>query len=248
MTKRCPICKETRFKRVAWRLTARCANCGALERGRFMWLAAEALEVFKPGTRVMHLAPEPWLSQHTDIRQRCDYRAFDIDPARYDAVAGKVEPIDLTKDIPAALIGQFDCVVHNHVVEHIPRALDEVFAALISLLSVDGVMLFSVPVRRDSAFAEDIRESATPDSRRERFGRENHYRVFGDRDFEKTLAPLLPGVLLIETWNIVPAKALRDAGIPREAHGRVTSHTPIFYRTGAQADASHAEHAAVTAA
>ena len=61
------------------------------------WLVAQRMDLFQDGAKVMHIAPERWLVKKTDVRQKCDYRAFDIDP---DKIRREVGPLQRPAKFP----------------------------------------------------------------------------------------------------------------------------------------------------
>ena len=58
MQLRCPICNSAEFLAFNGRDNARCKSCQAMERTRLLWMILEKHNLFRPGLRVMHLAPE----------------------------------------------------------------------------------------------------------------------------------------------------------------------------------------------
>src|SRR3546814_85713 len=80
----CNICGNDKFMDMNARPAVRCAKCGSLERARVLKLLMDEIDVLKPGTKVLHLAPEGGLASL--IKERVGeefYDARDIDIERY---------------------------------------------------------------------------------------------------------------------------------------------------------------------
>lgn len=177
----CPCCGRT-FRRFATggtvrrRANARCAGCGALERHRLVWLfLAQRTDLFRRATRLLHIAPEPFLQERLAGLENVDYISGDL-----------VSPWAMTKmdvtDIPYA-DASFDAVLCLHVLEHV----DDDRAAMRELLRVlkpGGWAIIHCPVQGEETFEDETVVSAG--ARRRLFGQEDHVRVYG-RDLKTRL-------------------------------------------------------------
>ncbi len=172
----CPICG-------AWyrsfapfglrgRPNARCPGCGSLERHRFLWLYMMGRHrILRPGSRILHVAPEACIQQ----RLLRDFRVRYLGIDRYDDDAN-AEQQDLT-DLPYT-DNAFDVVICNHVLEHIPDDRKAI-AEISRVLSPNGHALIMVPIDRDRQSTYEDSEITAPSERHKAFGHPYHVRVCG---------------------------------------------------------------------
>jgi SAM-dependent methyltransferase len=178
---RCPLCGG-RFRRMApadnGRPGARCPGCGSYERHRalWLWLWRERKRLMAPGTRLLHLAPEPALAARLRELPGVDYLSADLEPG------AAMEVLDVTAiDRPD---GAFDAILCSHVLEHVPddaAAMSE----LRRVLARGGWAAFQVPMR--GAVTEEGAPEMSAQERLERFWQADHVRLYG-RDFGDRLA------------------------------------------------------------
>jgi SAM-dependent methyltransferase len=182
---RCPCCGHTARKFMPTVLPvgpnrpgARCPNCGARDRQRYMWLYLERkTNLLTDQLRVLHFAPERIFEDWLRPRPNLDYVSTDLARPRADVKA------DIT-DLPFPT-GSFDVILCSHVLEHVlddRRAMRELYR----VLRPGGWALVLVPL--DFGRAETFEDPAVVDPRdRERvFGQADHVRVYG-RDFTSRL-------------------------------------------------------------
>lgn len=174
--KNCNLCN---FKGRFWsfgqpaRRYSRCPECSSLERHRLYGLmTAERPDLLK-GKKILHFAPESQISKLIIQQQPSEYITADIEPG----VAERQE--DMTNITIGD--GEFDVVIANHVLEHIPddaKAFSEVYR----VLKPGGYFLACVPIIEawDNTY-----ENENVKSEKDRilhFGQHNHVRYYG-RDF-----------------------------------------------------------------
>lgn len=160
----CPICG-------AWyrsfapfglrgRPNARCPGCGSLERHRFLWFYMMGRHrILRPGSRILHVAPEACIQQ----RLLRDFRVRYLGIDRYDGDAD-AEQQDLT-DLPYT-DNAFDVVICNHVLEHIPDDRKAI-AEISRVLSPNGHALIATgnlltKIRKSPHRPSDIKRSVIP--------------------------------------------------------------------------------------
>lgn len=181
----CPACHEPieafRSGGVRRRPNARCPNCGALERHRFL---AVLLDGFGPAltgaSTVVDIAPSRYTTAHLDRLEVGRYVRLDLDPDA-DGRAVDVQASLTQLPFPADSV---DLVLCYHVLEHVPddRAAMREIARV---LRPGGRALVQVPFRGNRETDED--PDALEDERIARFGQADHVRWYG-RDFEDRLA------------------------------------------------------------
>lgn len=246
-TKQCPICDGTTFLDFGGRKDARCSTCQGVERTRLMYMAIERLGGFEAGKRVLHFAPELGLGRRFLALSGEKYHPVDLDPERYKSKVFTVGKMDMCSDLAGIADDSYDLIVHSHVLEHVPCDVTGVLQQLDRILAPGGLHFLCVPIRGDETI-EDLSASLTDAERMERFGQEDHVRVFGSRDLQAQLAQVWgPEKHLIDPLALFEPEVLRRAAIPAEAWKGVSGHSIFCYRKGGQSPAD-AKSIPVTAA
>lgn len=207
--KRCCICgrRSAHFAGFGTpvRPSARCPRCNSLERHRFLWeylCSAHGLPSLPAGARLLHFAPEPFMSRLLVDVPGISYTTVDLDPGSAQVAA----------DITALPFedGVFDVFVCSHVLEHVPddrKAMRELFRTM----AHDGWGLVMVPLR-DGGTVEDS-TVVDPTERAQLFGQADHVRWYGD-DLVQRLDEAGFDVEVIYPANILPEEGLAERGIP----------------------------------
>jgi hypothetical protein len=227
---RCPICSANAFVTFNKRKNARCSSCQAMERTRLLWLILERYGLFRPGLRVMHVAPELPLAKRFSELLGDRYYACDLDAARYKSTFTRIRPVDLCNDLVKLPSRSFDVIIHSHVLEHLRCDPEAVLTEFERILAPGGHHFLSVPVSGDTT-REDLTDDPSPEERAMLFGQADHFRIFGKHD----LPQLLKRVWgegeehLIEPLALFGATELERAAIPEEAWSGISSHA-IFHR------------------
>lgn len=214
----CNICGGTAFSDMPGRPLARCTSCGGLERARVAALHIRHKLNLAQGSHILHLAPERGLSALLRGIGGENYRACDIDPAKYPGLG--VEPFDLCRDVFGLPRNHYDLIVHNHVMEHIECNYTMVLLRLARALVPTGTMLFSLPII-DAPFRDELIAGSLAD-KTAYFGPMIHVRQMG-RDFlQQTLGMIFD---LPERYDLLAnfsEKQLTDANIPARHWGKYT--------------------------
>jgi len=178
----CPVCRASvsQFVATRGRPDAVCPVCGSLERHRAVWMFLnDEAELAKRKRRLLHVAPEACYRRILERWSHLDYVTMDL------TAPDVMLRADLTNlELDDA---QFDLVLCNHVLEHIPddrSAMSEVHR----ILRPGGAALFTVP-RFGPARPEQTEEGGPyldAEGRLERFGHPGHVRQYG-RDLEQRL-------------------------------------------------------------
>lgn len=229
MDLRCPICKSSAFLAFNGRDNARCASCQAMERTRLLWLILERHGLFRPGLRVMHVAPELPLAKRFAELQGERYFACDVDAARYNSTFTTIRAIDLCADLVKMPSRCFDVILHSHVLEHLRGSPEEVLGEFERILKPGGHHFLSVPVSGEET-REDLSDDLSDAERSLLFGQHDHMRIFGRRDLPLMLDRVWGARERhhIEPLELFGEEELERAAIPKEAWSGITSHT-IFH-------------------
>ncbi|HWA91135.1 MAG TPA: methyltransferase domain-containing protein [Rhizomicrobium sp.] len=237
MELRCPICKSTAFLAFNGRDNARCAGCQAMERTRLLWLILERHGLFRPGLRVMHVAPELPLAKRFAELQGERYFACDVNAARYASTFTTIRAIDLCNDLVKLPSRCFDLILHSHVLEHLKGDPEEVLREFERVLKPGGHHFLSVPVSGEET-REDLSDDLSDAERSMLFGQADHMRIFGRRDL-----PLMLDRVWgkrerhhIEPLELFAQEGLERAAIPKDAWSGISSHT-VFHHVRATTQA-----------
>ncbi|WP_229801495.1 class I SAM-dependent methyltransferase [Tateyamaria omphalii] len=229
---KCPICDSTQFEDFNGRVNARCSSCRAVERNRMMWMILDRLGAFKPGLRVLHMAPELGLVRKFKSLSGDDYHATDFDVERYSSNFVKIRKLDLCTDLAAIPDESYDLILHSHVLEHIPCSVPHVLSELDRILAPGGLHFLSVPFRGTTT-TEDLSPDLSEAERKKRFGQEDHMRIFGTESIVELLRDAWgEGKHLVEPIEIFSRDELRAAVIPTNAWHGISSHSIFHYRKG----------------
>lgn len=218
LIKSCPVCNSDDIIEFNGRPNARCNNCGSLERTRYLYLLLNRMGILKPDMSILHLAPEPGLFMRLSRLSR-DFKAVDYDTSQYKNWSPSVGFIDLCKQ-DETLDGKYDLIIHNHVLEHVPCSVSKTLSDLRKRLNKGGVMLFSVPIRRNADTTEDLSDDLSEDDRKRLFGQWDHMRIFGDQDVLKVLKGREKNpVSIVDPYAYLSAIDLSTAFVPETVAG-----------------------------
>jgi SAM-dependent methyltransferase len=229
MELRCPICKSGEFLAFNGRDNARCKSCQAMERTRLLWMILEKHGLFRPGLRVMHVAPElPLAKRYSELLDE-RYFACDVNAARYASTFTTIRPLDLCADLVKLPSRVFDIIIHSHVLEHLRCAPESVLREFERLLAPGGHHFLSVPVSGEET-REDLSDELSDAERSMLFGQADHMRVFGRSDLPRLLDRVWGERERhhIEPIELFGAEELERAAVPKEAWSGISSHT-IFH-------------------
>ena len=149
----------------------------SLERHRLLWLYFDReTDFFDRTADVLHIAPEQaFVKRFRQLNHR-SYITSDLHSPLADVQA------DIC-NLPFS-DQQFDWVVCNHVLEHIPNdkiAMQEIYR----VLKPGGTAILQVPLRLDQDTFEDDRIT-DPKERAQVFGQYDHVRIYG-KDYQNRL-------------------------------------------------------------
>ena len=150
-----------------YRENCKCPICGGVDRERLIMYTLNHIDI---EGKILHFAPELYVSSYLRSLENIDYYSCDIVPGR------AMYTMDITdikfKD------KYFDYIISNHVLEHIKNekmAIEEIKR----VLKNDGKWMLSFPVCKDIKTIED--DTITdPVERRKIYGQEDHVRLYGN--------------------------------------------------------------------
>ncbi len=208
----CPVCnhhyrKFLPYGRVA-RSNALCPNCLALERHRLLWVyMKQKTSLFQQEQRLLHIAPEYCFIDRMEAIDTLEYVTADI-----ESPLAKVK-MDIL-DMPFKQ-SSFDCVLCNHVIEHVEddlKALDEI----LRVLKPGGWAIIQVP------FFEPVPEHTfedpaitAPAERFKAYGQKDHLRLYG-KDYKQRLESCGFNVKEDYFVNSLPMEQVRQYALSRE--------------------------------
>lgn len=149
-----------------------------MERHRLLWLWLRDQELLsRPGLRVLHIAPEKVLQDLLRAVPGVRYTGGDLE-SRLADVHFDVTAIPFDD-------ASYDLVLCNHVLEHVPDD-EQAMRELARVLDPGGKAILMCPIARDRATTYEDSAVQTPEQRLERFGQEDHARLYG-ADYEERL-------------------------------------------------------------
>ncbi len=149
----------------------------SLERHRLLWIyLTEKTNFFTENLKVLHFAPEQAFYKIFRNQKNLDYITTDLNSPLADIKA------DIC-DLPFGE-NEFDVILCNHVLEHIPndtKAMQELFR----ILKPGGFGVFQIP--QDLSRQVTFEDNSITDrkQRAEIFGQYDHVRIYGRDYFEK---------------------------------------------------------------
>jgi SAM-dependent methyltransferase len=132
--------------------------------------------------RVLHVAPERGIAEWLTRRSVVEYLAGDLTPERYDFVPAVRVDVARLQFADA----QFDLLICNHVLEHVPDdrlAMRELFR----VLRPGGQAILQVPISDALTLTREDPAVTEPHERERMFGQADHVRIYG-RDYSDRLS------------------------------------------------------------
>jgi hypothetical protein len=209
---KCNICGGIQFGEINGRTNARCLSCGSYERTRLLFIYLEKLNI-QPDWKVLHLAPERGLFNILSaLVLPGNYITADLNPARYlfDSNCRKLNLCDLDSE----LSGQYDLIIHSHVLEHTPCPVAYTLYHLHRMLKKDGHHVCIIPFSK-GAWDECFDQGLSHEERKKRFGQWDHVRLFGRDDVFLNLGKLLNLPADFDATRLASPDTLSLANIPK---------------------------------
>lgn len=190
-----------------FRYNALCPGTLSLERHRLLWIYLEKETYFlKQKLKVLHVAPEQVFYNKFKRFLHWDYTTTDLYSPLADVVA------DIC-DLPFQ-DNQYDLILCNHVLEHIPKDL-KAMAELYRVLKKGGTLIAQVPLNEErlNTFQDD---SITDSNERNKaFGQYDHVRIYG-RDYYHRLESVGFSTERIFLQRHLSKEEIRRYGLPNK--------------------------------
>lgn len=149
----------------------------SLERHRLFWLYLKnKTSFFSAKLKVLHFAPEQAFYKKFRKMGNLDYTTTDLNSPIADVKA------DIC-DLPFAE-NEFDFIICNHVLEHIPNDL-KAMKELYRVLKPGGTAILQIPLKAKLKHTFEDDSITDPKERARIFGQYDHVRVYGMDYFDK---------------------------------------------------------------
>lgn len=202
-----PILQEMKVIGAGHRPGVFCPLCHSTDRERLIYLyLKDELGLFSERPRILHFAPERNLGKVLRDSFDSNYLSADI----YSSRAMKqidITNIELTDN-------QFDLIVCNHVLEHIPddrRAMMELYR----ILKPGGRAILQVPISLSLEKTLENDNVVTLEDREKYFGQYDHVRIYA-RDYEKRLREAGFTVVVFDLLSSIGEKEYLRYGCRKE--------------------------------
>lgn len=222
----CNICGNDTFGPQANRPNARCQKCGSLERTRALKLHLDRLGLPRKGDRILHFAPEMMIAKFLKERAGDGYEPVDLYPNLFKGL--DVRKFDLCADAEALVPNTYDCIIHSHVLEHIPCNWTMVLLFLHRALRPGGHHIMCFPILGGS-YEESLAPMTGADAVK-RFGQDDHVRRFAAADLSRTLGMVFRGNLADHKLSShFDAPTLNAVNIPANMSTTLNSSTVFVF-------------------
>jgi SAM-dependent methyltransferase len=180
----CPVCGGHFRKFMPYgynkvRENALCPKCMSLERHRLLWLYLKnRTDFFLKPLKVLHLAPEQCFYKRFRKMENLSYMTADLNSPLAD-VKLDVQEMPFGDD-------EFDVVICNHVLEHVPddrQAIREIYR----VLKAGGFAILQVPTDYKMELTYEDDTITEPSEREKHFRQKDHYRLYG-KDYLRRLS------------------------------------------------------------
>lgn len=175
----CPICNGHFRKLLPYgyndiRDNALCPGCLSLERHRLLWLYLKnRTTFFSLPLKVLHLAPEQCFHKRFRKQKNLTYVTADLESPLAD-VKLDVQKMPFNEN-------EFDVVICNHVLEHVPDDRKGI-AEIYRVLKPGGFAILQVPTDFSTVKTYEDASISNPVEREKLFRQKDHYRLYG-RDY-----------------------------------------------------------------
>ncbi len=148
-----------------------CPNCLSLERHRLIWYYLNNnTDFLTTNNKLLHIAPEQCFYKNFKQKSNIDYVTADLESPLADV---KMDIQDMPFDD-----NEFDVVLCNHVLEHIPddkKAMQEI----LRVMKPGAWAILQVPMKSGAATTFEDSSITDPKERTKVFGQYDHLRLYG---------------------------------------------------------------------
>jgi len=225
----CPICDSTKFGDFRGRKKVRCAGCGSFERSRFLWMILSKLRMEKLNGKILHLAPEIGIANKLTEKYGDKYLGVDYNPDIYSQLNFKVDKIDLCKDLEDMEDNSISSIIHIHVLEHVRCNVSYVMQELNRIIVPNGYHIMGLPFM-EGYYKEDLSPYLSEEYRLNKFGHEDHVRVFGVEDYDLVFSPFFKNFERMSFNSFFSTDELSRCRVPVAATKRFTGHSVNVYK------------------
>jgi SAM-dependent methyltransferase len=158
-----------------------CPSCGSSARQRLVMAAFQSL-IDINGKNILHFSPEKLVFDF--LKKHANVVSADIEPGFYKIIDPKIKFSDATK-LPFQ-DEEFDIVIANHVLEHIPddrKAMAEFYR----VLKKNGLAILQVPFSTTIPSSLEQPDINDPKMQEELFGQNDHVRIYQLSDYVNRL-------------------------------------------------------------
>jgi len=165
-----PVIKEKQIVGGGLR-NALCPVCKSSDRVRLLYLfLRNKTDIFSNHTKLLHIAPEKPLERIFQKHKNISYLTTDIERENV------MEKMDIT-NIQYS-VNNFDAIICNHVLEHIPDDL-KAMKELHRVLKSGGWAILQVPFSKIIKSTFEDSSAKSEEEREKVFGQKDHVRIYG---------------------------------------------------------------------
>jgi len=189
------------------RPNALCPGTLSLERHRLLWLYLDRETNFlNQDLKVLHVAPEQVFYWKFKQFKHWDYTTTDLYSPLADVVA------DIC-DLPFQ-DNQYDLILCNHVLEHIPNDL-KAMTELYRVLKKGGTLIAQVPLDRNRKKTFEDNSITDPKTRAQVFGQYDHVRRYG-QDYHLRLKSVGFSPHVVHPQNSLTKEEIHQFALPQK--------------------------------
>lgn len=178
---RAELFRRHRIVGAGYKKNVRCPNCRSTHRVRLLFLFFQLRsDIYRKNVRVLHISPKKEIARLLRGHDNIDHVCGALHPetrAEFDAVKVDVTEIGFPD-------GEFDVVICNHVLEHVPED-EKAMREIHRVLKPGGFAVLQVPLALDLESTLEDPSIVDGKARIKAYGQKDHLRLYGLDYFEK---------------------------------------------------------------